>query len=340
MNAFELTKLIASLLQQTTSLVVVRDFLKSRDLKHSAASWDDLINKRLIPAVEANLLSTDELIKLLRSVEECGRQHIFLYKCDKDKIVELLDRTNIEGRLSTAGLLELLDKPKILSQPEQPEIVDVRIEGEEAPLSLTVKQIELREYQKHIKDELHGGYFHKIFETVKERCVNIAKLHRDGLLEIRIGSLSTTTKYSHELRKFIKTIDFLIPGLQLTELSISTAKDRLWSERSTLSSIIRYSDSTIRDEAGNILKAATGSDAADLNASIAVGKSLDLLLKEDGGSYCSSTNLWFKENVQLTVNTHVLLSGEINEFAIPAHCKEGDYEYVLKQIRFFNKPVP
>ena len=72
---------------------------------------------------------------------------------------------------------------------------------------------------------------------------------------------------------------------------------------------------------------------------MAVGQSLDYLLKEDKNSYCAGANLWFKKASGLSSDSHVLLTGESNEFALPANCSEEDYKYVLNQLRYFNQRV-
>lgn len=57
----------------------------------------------------------------------------------------------------------------------------------------------------------------------------------------------------------------------------------------------------------------------------------------DQNAYCDDANVWFKKSDALSQKTHVMLSGENNEFALPANCTKGDYEYVLGQIQLFNR---
>lgn len=334
-----ITKQIVNLLEQTTSLVVVSEFLKTKNLAHSAGSWDIVLNKRIIPAIEEHHITNNDLIKLLRSVEECGHQHIFLYTCSKDKAVELMGRDRISSKLRNVGLEELLATPRILEQPTDAEIVDVRWETAKVDLCLTIKEVNQRRFKKFIASEEHDGKFHEIYGYVNERAVNVAKLHNDGLLEIRIGSITNSSKYESEIRRFWLHINNLIPISEFSELSLSHVKDRFWSERESLQKLIRYSDSTIRDDAGNVLRAVTGSTETDLNTNPAMGQSLDYLLKADVNAYCEGSNIWFKKTDTVSTATHVLLNGESNEFALPANCSEGDYNYVLSQLRYFNNRV-
>jgi hypothetical protein len=319
-------------------LAVVRNFLKGKGLTYSAGSWEDIVTKRIFPAIENHQLANDDLIELLRSVEECGHQHVFLYSCPRAKAAELLSRPRVENSIRKAGLDDLLVAPKVLDQPREPQIVDVRLEAAEVELNLTIKQVELRKSYTFTGTEQHGSQIHKLYDLVEERAVNLARFHRDGLLEIRIASLANSTKYENALRAFWADIGFLLPIDEFSELSLAIVKERLWTERADLGDLIRHSDSTIRDEEGNILRAATGSDRAGLG--VAVGQSLDHLLETDENAYCDGANIWFKKSDSLSTDTHVLLGGESNEFALPAHCSEEDYKYVLSKLRSFNKRVP
>ncbi len=335
----EKTKKIVSLLNQTTSLAVVSDFLRAKRLKHSASSWDDMLNKRIVPAVESFSVTNTELVDLLRTVEECGRQHVFLYVCPSDAAIQLMDRKRVAAALQRLGLEDILNQPLVLEQPPEPQLVDVRWESADVDLALVIKEVELRTYTKYIGTEQHGDNFHKVYGKVHERAVNVAKLHRNGLLEVRITSHSNTSKYEDDVSRFFNAISSIIPSEPFREFTLSTAKDRLWADRLTLGHMIRYSDSTLRDEQGNILRAATGSDKGDLVANAAVANSLDYLLTNDENAYCDGANFWFKKGTGRSNDIHVVLAGEPNEFSLPSNCSSEDYKYVLDQLRFFNQRI-
>ncbi|KVW05801.1 hypothetical protein WK91_34490 [Burkholderia cepacia] len=333
------TRQIAELIREATSLFVVSNFLKARNVASSAGTWDDMINKRLIPRVEDGTLNNGDLLDLLRSVEECGRQHVFLYFCPKARAQELMDRKRVGQVAKSKGLEQLLVEPLALSKPAQPQLVDIRWETAKTDISLTVKEVETRTYQKYVGTRPFGDELHKIYARVQERAINLAKLHRDGLLEIRIAAHSNSTKYETDVARFWNHISAFLPRHEFTELSLSTAKDRLWTERKELSETIRYTDSTIRNEAGNLLKGATGNMASDLLADTAVSESLDYLLEHDDAAYCDGANIWFRETAGLSTDIHVLLGGEVNEFALPANCTEEDYRYVVDRLRSLNRGV-
>lgn len=329
---------ILELLEQITSLSVVQEFLKRKGLRHSAGSWTDMRDKRLLPALEDNSIDIGDLIELLRYSEECGRQHVFLYKCTKKQALELMDRGRIAATLRRKNLSHLAQEADVLLEPKHPIIVDVRWEGVNVDSALVIKEVETRERRKYARTEIIGNYLHKIYEYSKQRAVNVAKLHSSGFLEIRIASHTNTTKYDGDLVRFFTQIQDFFPSAYFSELSLTTAKDKFWTDRENLRSLIRYTNAIVCNVDGNLLHASTGSDQSDLSGDTNIGKSLDLLLEQDADAFCKEANLWFRkiDNI-LSTDIHVLLDGEINEFALPGNCSPEDYQYVLSQIRHHNR---
>lgn len=334
---FKKTLLLADLLKQTTSLAVLSEFLKSRGLHHSAGSWEVMRDKRILPAVEAGDLTNADLIEILSSSEECGGQHVFLYKCTVARAAELMDRKRIQNVLKRRGLTRLLTEADVLVQPAVPQIVDVRWESAKVDLNLTVKEVELRTHRAFIGTEIQGDRFLKIYTNEQQRAVNVAKLHRNGLLEIRLASHRQSSKYDADVNRFFTHLAEIIPFHGFSEVSLGLAKRKLLAEAKSGSGLVRLTDATVRDGEGNLLHAATGSDNADLSKDKAISKSLESLLESDKDAYCSDSNLWFVKQGALTSDIHVLLNGATNEFSLPGQCGVGDYNYVLDQVRRFNK---
>jgi hypothetical protein len=331
------TLIILDLIQAAASLEVVGEFLKARQLRHSASSWKDMREKRLLPALLENKITNADLIGLLSAAEECGDQHVFLYFCSPDDAIEMIDRVRVSAALDRKGLAHLLVGPDVLTMPPVPTIVDVRWEVAAVDLSLTIKEVEVRTHRKFLNNEVRDDRFYKIYTNEQIRSVNLAKLHRSGALEIRIRSHANTTKYDGDISRFFRQINEFIPLSKFNEVSLTKAKDRFWSERAPLQGIVRYTNASIRDEAGNLLQAVTGSDRNDLSRSEAIGRSIDLLMVEDNNAYCADANIWFLKSDHLSTDIHMLLNGDVNEFALTSKCTEGDYTHVLNQVRYFNR---
>lgn len=328
---------VLDLLSEATSLSVVSEFLRAKQLTHSAGSWKDMREKRLLPYLRDFSISLEELVALVSSAEESGDQHIFLFHCRPDDAVDMLDRGAVHKNLKASGLEHLISGPDMNRLPRTPTIVEVRWNSADVDLSLVVKVAEVRAKRVLEKERSFHGKFIKIYSDKQVRAVNVAKLHRNGILELRIQS-HDTSKYDADLNRFIRLINSFFPMSRFGETSLSIAKDTMWARRDELRDLIRYTDASVIDEQGNRIRAATGSDQSNLSDS-AAGKSVDYMLEQDANAYCSDSNLWFLKSEKLASSIHVLLNGASNEFAVPRKCSEADYEYVFSQIRHFNRRI-
>lgn len=334
----ERSNVLINLLEASTSLAVVSAFLKRRGLHYSAGSWEAMRNLRLLKHLENEAISNFDLESLVQEVEEYGRQHVFLYSCDSLAARAMLDRVTVGRELEARGLERLIDSSTLVETPQGAEIVDVRWESDNGrDFALVIKEVELRTYVKYLRAEQRGTQLLKVYDRINERAVNIARLHITGALELRIASRRNTTRYEQDIYDFFSRIDGLIDSSAFTELSITAGKDYIWKNRKLLSEQIRSVDATMRNAEGNVLRGATGRMDSDLSDDDAVADSLDVLLDGDANAYCDAANIYFKPTEKMSAETHVILSGEPNEFALPAKCTKGDYEHVLEQIRFFNR---
>ena len=177
-------KLVFKLIEQSTSLAVVSDFLKAKALSHSAGSWSDMYSLRIEPAIRDNKLAIADLVNLLRSVEEYGQQHIFLFRAKTGLVGDLMDRSRITKILKSQQLEDLLAAPRLFDQPSKPTFVDVRWHGENKVRALVLKEVLTRESFEFIGETDDGSIIKKSYQRVTERSVNVAVLRSSGELEI------------------------------------------------------------------------------------------------------------------------------------------------------------
>jgi hypothetical protein len=324
---------LVKVLRQVTTISVVSDFLKSKNLASTASGWKELEEKRIIPAIESGKLSLDELMKLLSSSEEHGRQHVFLFKTSPNKAEMLFNEANIRESLKKNGAETVIEKPIFFNEPEEMKISEARIDDE----YILIKYIETKISMKPVGTETEGNILKKVYEIHKERGVNILKLHRDGLLEIRIGSHRSSGGYANALKSFKKNAEGFFPMEYFTYLSVSKLKSNLWDKRDELEGKIRFTNWTLKNDYGNSLQASSSSIKDDLRTDEGLQSSLETFIESD--AYCDSTNLYFLEGEGASLPSteiHILLTGESNEFAITKHCDQKDYEYVLSEIRKLN----
>lgn len=333
---------ILRLLAANSSLSVVRAFLKDRELPYSAPSWNDLAETRLRPALKSGHLSEGDLLRLLQDAEEFGRQHVFLFGLSRRSARLLTIEDHIENLAHEVGLDSVLNSNAVLDEPGELQIADMRIEpGSRNNAALLVLKLvgSIRRWER-IQDEIEQDGTRVIrYSPIVERAVNVIRVHGDGIVEIRIHSHRSSSSYIEELDQIMETAEPILPVSKMSQVSLSKAKERLWSDRKSLSKLIRYSDSELRNDLGTTLTAATGSKEDDLPDDAAAISSVQSFYKSNG--YFSASNIWFLKNPnKLSRDVHVRLAGELNEFAVPAQCVRGDYEHVLSEILRLNKQIP
>lgn len=332
-------KIVFGLIREASSLEVVRDFLRDRDVPITAPNWDELYTKRVLPALESKKLAIEDLSVLLRQVEEYGKQHIFLFKCDPADAQKILKRARVEAAATELDIFERLSIPLHLEMPTAPEIVDIRLEeapNGSGPISLTVKACETRESSKLLEDKWDAASSQrtKTYQITKKRAISIAHLNREGLLQIRIASRDTSTKYHEQLSSMIQMVLKFIPISVFQPVSLSKAKDTLYYKQEDFSGVIRYSTTTAMNDFGISMNLAASNVSKDLSEDGGSSAAMKSFMAQKG--FVTGSNIWFIMPDDSNRQIHVYLSGELNEFAITATCTPGEYSYVIEKILSLN----
>lgn len=339
----DLSRLIFELIKKSTSQNIVKEFLESKKLPKTADNWDGYYSQRIYPALEQGLITVSELRGLLSRVEECGRQHIFLFKCDPDQAKLMLDPNRVLKIAADVGLQDLLKEPKDLDLPSSPEIVDIRCEKILAPdigETLTIKVVETREIRTFFGErrDASSGNLIKEYKIDRRRAVNVARLHDNGLLELRIASRDNTVKYLDDVRILWGKISKFILFSEFNKVSLDRAKTMLVKDRSLISGV-RYSQSSAKNDYGCVMQIATSTQDESLTSDLGSMAAITEFLEQDG--FVTGANVYLEiPNALKKQELHVLLSGEVNEFAIPVACTPEEYAYVLGKILSINNQVP
>jgi len=325
---------LLDLLKQTATLSSISQYLRDKGLPSSTTSWESTIESRLKPAIKTGSITVLDLYNFLACTEEYGAQHIFLYSCDQHSAQDVSNVKHLKEVLSKVGLIEIFQNPRVVAMPSQPIVTEVRHSDDDE--RIVIKVVEKRIHMEFIGEEVHGTYVTKKYQKKVERAVNVACLHADGFLELRIASHKNSSKYANDLRAFWDIITQIITKDNFSEISLKSIKERFCSARATLHNEIRFSTSKMLNDFGTTLLVASGSQESDLMDD--EGASSSLAVFSDHDAYCDSANIFFKCNhgQYPTADIHVLFGGEINEFAIPARCDQNNYQHVLKRIRSLN----
>jgi hypothetical protein len=326
------------LIKQHATREQAQDFLRSRHIPHTG-TWQEILDKRFLPALNSARLTPEDLVHFLRATEEYGRQHIFLYRCSRQKATQLMDRARIRQELAPRGAEEVLANPRILEMPSSPTIVDARWDDEEAGARFILKFVETRHIRVFSGEERHGDNLTRTFRMEPMRAVNLFSLGADGLLEMRIQSHKNSTRYDDDVARMWRLATRLLPSGDFSDYPIVDAKNVIWKNRHELANEIRYNDSTLRNDLGTVLTAATGREATNLVEDPGADSGLETFFEH--GGYCDELNVWFRGHGDEPGpgpqhDLHVLFSKEINEFVVTAQCSRADYEYALGRIRELN----
>lgn len=331
---------VFDLIAKATSLEVLRSFLKSKNLPSSAGSWDLMLEKRIEPAYDVGAITYDDLLGVLRDVEEHGRQHVFLYTIKPERARALASSGRVARIAAEQSISGVLGAPLALDLPAKPTIVDIRNERfrirDEVVETTVIKQVETRETVEFLGKKPTSTGFVKEYGVEKTRAVNVARLFNSGLLELRIAARDNTTRYHDDVKALFAAVRPFLPHDEFAPLSLRKAKDRLWKDRASLGHLVRYSSYKAKNDFGVTMSAATGSFEDDLVADEGAKKGMQAFIDSNGFGH--SSNVFFKiPNSSPAREVHVLISGESNEFALTAACSAEDYKYVLEQILSFNQ---
>lgn len=293
----QLAQVIFRLLKQATSQQVVRDFLKAHSVRSSAANWDELFTRRIQPALDDGTLTVKQLRTLLQEVEECGRQHTFLYVCPPAAAQAILSRHRIEALANEQGLAGLLGTPLDLELPNVPTLVDIRPIGQEGMdelAGLVIKQVETRETRVFVDEKYDAatGTMTRTYTMSKKRAVNVAYLNANGMLELRVASQDNKTHYHENVASFRRAIAPFIPLDGFATVSLSKAKDRLWSDREALVNEVRYSNSSARNDFGYTMSVASSAQEDNLSTDDGSTAAMHSFLQGEG--HITGVNIYIK----------------------------------------------
>jgi hypothetical protein len=335
-------ELLFRLIRESTSLEKVKDLLRKKALPHTAKSWDDLVDRRLRHNVKSGALSEQDLLELLWASEEYGRQHIFLYRLSDDAPIP--SEAKLKATLKNKNLDDLLATPLILDRPEEFVPTGIRLSSDSDKVKAIVKFTGTHVYQERMgetrstTDTDHVSKLFVEYRIVVDRAVWVAELHSNGVLELRIQSKKNSSMYKDELKEFWSLLAGIFRQKDFEPVDLSRAKEKMWSDRVKLKDELKFVSSKMLNCLGSRMIASAGTIEQDLQEDAGADQSIDAFLGKND-AYCDSLNVWFLEDssANLESHTHVILSGEMNEFALPANCIKQEHDYIRDRIRSLNK---
>jgi hypothetical protein len=329
-------KLLLGLLREYSTISQVQRFLAERKLPRTSSGWEELVSERILPALDSGKITQADILSLFKESEEYGTQHIFLYRVTEEataKSEQLMAANRVRALLRARGNESIADKPRMIDKPAAPTPVDARWNDDD----FVIKVVEKRIYERKTSQHQVGNRIIIEVDPIELRAVNLFRLQRNGLLELRVQSYTNVTQYDEAVRKMWDMLSYIFTPTSFEEIPLARVKTTLWRKRDELQQEIRYSDSIVRNDSGTTLRIATGDMDANLSDDNDAAKSLDSFMSSR--AYCDRTNVWFvhRDGALPSRDIHTIIGGRVNEFAIPAACSKEDYEHVLGRLLHYNK---
>jgi hypothetical protein len=227
----------------------------------------------------------------------------------------------------------LMVLPKVVDKPARPRVVDVRIENGKQPKALVLKVVETRENRRQVDSRSEDGQEIEVYETEKERAVNLFRLHRSGLLELRIQSHSAKN-YRKNLGRMWALAGDLLPFGEFRNLSLVHPRHMLWEQRGRLVGQLRFRELHLRNDMGTTIQLKSHLPEEDIAADAGAVRTINTFLRNEGEF--ALVDVYWQEDKELrplpSRDVHMQIAGEVNEFKISGGCAKKDYEYVVDRL--------
>ncbi len=253
---------------------------KRKGIEHvriSAETKDDLVDRNLRTAVEANAIQVGEVFDLIRYAEENGNQHIFYYKPKTKGIADALTYDTIAQRLwGTNWEKTVSDFPSVRLKPSDYKYSDFRSNSKKP------KDWILKVYGDTLitrftgKTEQRGpNVIWREYVQEPLRVVLVARWNSPDLLELRVQrneSRKTVERWRDKLWEMLSPA--LVPA-EFKEWELGKTMARLVLDDQQNSAVYTFRDAQVIDaEAGVYATFETHADQGNLFTSIETRKSL------------------------------------------------------------------
>lgn len=332
--------LLIAALRDVTSLQVVRSMLRDQaeDYAYSSQKWSHFLEKRVRPVVEDGNLTEDDLLNMLHVSEEYGRQHVLLYRIKPEHdVAKILSSKRVRAQLRAHEQEDLLDALPEPVAPAELELVHVRLDDD----GLVLKAIESKESIQIARTyDFDAGHELRVAVARKKRRVKLARLHRNGLLEVRLGAIAIPGrqhKYAGEAWEFLGKFAYLIERTQFKEVTLDKFRKKIWRVTDPDRIVVRGQDGATAG--GDKLMMRAKDPRSDVSSNPAFSKTFDTFLNEPGTTADQAEIVWKKQEQPALPATDVVVrlsgasGGTGHEFIIRQHCTQQDFEYVLSEIR-------
>ncbi|MFV8750350.1 hypothetical protein ACNOYE_07350 [Nannocystaceae bacterium ST9] len=334
-----------SAMRDVSSLRVIRTLLKAKALTSSANSWDILLEQRIRPAIDAHQLSRADIESMLEEAEEHSTQHVLFYRLKSGfKIESYLNPDKVQQRLKAQQLLKIWCAPTPFDTPRGKKILThVRFDSEGC---LIAKSQETREVIQQFKVQEYGVGRICFERVTRQRRVRLAKLHPDGLFEIRLGSIHAQGKphnYQTEAGHFMDAIKWLIPSTHFAEVRFDRLRRAIWDSASRSVGRIHVLSQDMASSSGSRVAVHSKNRTSSVSNDNACKDGVTAFMNHDGSLLDRCEVQWVEQplgqmpSANVSIRLSGALTGASNEISFTQHNTKQDSEYVVSEIRRFGR---
>ena len=270
---------------------------------------------------------------MLQEMEEHGRQHVLLFRPKKDMPYhERLNPKRVRKALMDRGFSHVLDSLPSTETPGEVTLTHLRFEDG----ALVFKALEAKEAYVRIQTiPFDEGREIRFEQLNRQRRAKLARLHLDGLLEVRLSTLNSSRSdhsYAREAEAFLKTFNWLVEPSWFDPASLKTFKARVWNR--PRNDGVQVLNQEIDSDGGGRVKLSAHDRTTDAAEDQGLQASKSAVLARDGSSLGKTEVRWEGQADRRPYSdVTIRVTREPNEFAVGQASTKADYDHVFDAIR-------
>ncbi len=308
----------------------------SKDVRITAPTKKELIEKNLRAAVEAHSVPPERVYDLLREAEENGNQHIFYYRCKNAGYRRELTMSNVGAALWGKNWTEKMDFPRVELVENEFVFADFhQWNAHLKPLDWVLKLYghEFTEKPTNVVEEVGDNRFTREFVREPRRIVIVVRWNTPDLLEIRVPQTESKKRVKHWHDKAWSMILNACSPKKFDKWDLDKLRRKMVDDQKKNALIYTCSTTRVLDDDHNVASFEAHDPQGHLFSSPDVVSSVQTMLKVGQCTHLRTT--WLQgDNISLSRELNTLIGHhEVNEVVIGSHCTASDIEYVTNQLR-------
>jgi hypothetical protein len=310
----------------------------SDGVRITAENKETLVTRNLRDAVEAKVISEEQVNNLIRGAEENGSQHTFYFRCAKSYGTKLslnLVAENLWGKNWATKMrfpqYDLIENEFVWADARH-------WNPDQKPRDWVLKVY---------GDELHHRFLSesreedrlliKRYAIERKRRVLLARWNDPDILELRVPSDESRTRIDGWVQRLWTMLQLGLQRSEFSEWDLTSARGKLVSTAKNNGKYYSTRDTTLVDPHSTAATFHPHSPQGDLFASSATADAIKGLL--DAESACAQVAVtWFKRDGGLSKDLRTHIGGiRTNEMIVREHCEARDLDYVTEQLRFYSR---